>query len=208
MAVIALMLVPGPDMAYCIASGLSYGKRGAVFAALGVGLGGLVLTGLSATLIYAVADIDDRLIKILQISGCLYLIYIGFKIIQSHHVDRDERIIVKANGIQMLLRGIVTNISNPKALIFFLSFIPQFIPTGTHNPAMHTLWLGCLLCMIGTIINCVFGIVGASITPLNRVVLAGRSLGQIVLAAVFLTIALFFLFHIVSTGVLFAAAPR
>lgn len=196
-AVVALMVVPGPDMAYCVASGVSYGKRGAFFSALGVGLGGMVLAVVTAALIFAAHGIDPRLTLAIQTGGCLYLLYLGAKIIAARHSTDGEVQIVKATEFQMIMRGIITNISNPKALVFFLSFIPQFIPAATDNPALYAIWLGMLLCAIGVTMNFGFGLIGTMASPLDRIVVFERSLGQIIISVVFFVVAIGFLVNII-----------
>lgn len=200
MAVVALMIVPGPDMAYCIASGISYGKRGALFAALGVGLGGLVLTFLTAGVIYAAHGIDERLILAIQAAGCIYLLYLSAKIISARHSeDSGGTQAIRASGREMLARGVITNVSNPKALVFFLSFIPQFIPVTAENPTLYAIWLGALLCVIGVTMNFGFGLIGTAASPLNRIIIYERSLGQILLSVIFFVVAIVFLIIILRT---------
>lgn len=197
-AVVALMVVPGPDMAYCVASGVSYGKRGAFFSALGVGLGGMVLTVVTAGLIFAAHGIDARLTLAIQAGGCLYLLYLSAKIIAARHSADGEGVqVVKATERQMIMRGIITNISNPKALVFFLSFIPQFIPAAAENPAFYAIWLGMLLCAIGVTMNFGFGLIGTVASPLDRIVVFERSLGQILISVVFFVVAIGFLVNII-----------
>jgi len=202
MAVIALMIVPGPDMAYCIASGLSYGKRGAFYASLGVGIGGVILALATAALIYAAHVIDDRMTMAIQVVGCLYLLYLSAKIIIPRHTEGGGLQAIQATSGEMMMRGIVTNLSNPKALVFFLSFIPQFIPLGTDRPELYALWLGLLLCIVGVTMNFGFGLLGTAASPLNRVVFLQRSLGQYLLSLVFMIVALGFLVSIVRSVVL------
>jgi len=193
LAVFALMVVPGPDMAYCVASGVSYGKRGAFFSAVGVGLGGVILAIATAVLLFAANMVDTSLLWIIQVGGCFYLFYLGIKIIMPRHIEASGNFVVKAKAIDMLLRGVVTNVSNPKALVFFLSFIPQFVPQHTEQPAFYALGLGLLLCTIGTAMNFGFGLAGTAVTPLSRVLFLQRSLMQYMLSGVFLTIAVSFL---------------
>lgn len=197
MAVVALMVVPGPDMVYCISSGLSYGKRGALFSAIGVGLGGLVLTFATAGIIYAAHGVDGRLTLTIQIGGCIYLLYLSFIIIASRQSKESAGTqATHATTRQMLTRGMITNISNPKALVFFLSFIPQFIPVTADNPALYSIWLGVLLCAIGVTMNFCFGLLGSVASPLDSVFIFNRSLGQILLSMVFFVVAISFLINI------------
>ncbi|MCV6547590.1 MAG: hypothetical protein OIF58_04330 [Cohaesibacter sp.] len=92
----------------------------------------------------------------------------------------------------MFFRGVVTNIANPKALIFFTAFIPQFIPETTLNPPLFAFALGTALCAIGFVVNFAFGATGSMLNGLNHIGFAKRSWSQWAIFIVFLLISLMF----------------
>lgn len=191
-AVMVLMIVPGTDMAYCIAAGISNGNKGALFAAVGIGCGGLVLAVFTATIVFLVADANLGAFALLQVAGSFYLLYLGIKILTSKKTSGAGESI-KFMGKRIFLRGVITNISNPKALVFFISFIPQFIPTDAEHPYWLALFLGVVLCVIGTPINFLFGLSGVSLKILNAKKIANRPLSDWITATVFMVIAVIFL---------------
>lgn len=193
LAVLVLMLIPGPDMAYVAASGIAYGSRGALVAALGIGSGGLVLTATTAAVVAAAATIDERLMTTIQLVGCVYLLYLAVRTILP---PADGGGAAKTNAPShgdLFLRGVVTNVANPKALVFFLAFIPQFVPADAASPALAALLLGVLLCAVGTTINFLIGVSGAALGRFTGRVVLGRSVGQWVVAGVFGAIAISYL---------------
>lgn len=112
------------------------------------------------------------------------MLYLAYKIL-SETSDKDELIFNETSG-NLFLRGIVTNVSNPKAILFFMAFIPPFIPTSTENPSFYAAMLGVILCIIGTTINFGFGITGLYLGKLIKIRLAGRNLAQYLLSSVFI----------------------
>ena len=188
-AVLVLMVIPGPDMAVLIANGMSYGRRGAFFTALGVSLGGMVWAVLVALIVTATA-VNDRLLGGLQFLGCLYLLWLAFTTIRKPSTSGEAR--AEPSSGNLLVRGAVTNLSNPKAAVFFGAFIPQFIPDGAASPALYAFWLGSLLCAIGLVANTCIGMAGSTLKFLDRVGPFHRSWSQWILSATFLGVAALF----------------
>ena len=184
LAVLALMVVPGPDMAYVIANGMTYGKKGALYSALGIGVGGLILTLILWVILHFTLSLQNDALVYIQYAGAAYMLYLAYKIL-SETSDKDELIFKETSG-NIFFRGMVTNISNPKAIVFFMAFIPPFIPTNTENPSLYAAMLGVILCVIGTTINFGFGITGLYLGKLLKIRIAGRNLAQYLLSSVFI----------------------
>ena len=142
LAVLTLLIIPGPDMAFVMANGIAYGRRGAFFSALGISSGGLVLAVATALLVAATLAISPSALLALQLAGCLYLLYVATRTIVPRPGPAGICAPAPTSG-NLFLRGVVTNVSNPKALIFFSAFIPQFIPDDATGPALYAFLLGC-----------------------------------------------------------------
>lgn len=190
-AVLALLIIPGPDMAFVMANGIAYGRRGAFFSALGISAGGLVLAVATALLVAATLAISPSVLLALQLVGCLYLLYIAIRTILPRPRHAGTSVPVPNSG-NLFLRGVITNISSPKALIFFSAFIPQFIPAEATEPALYAFLLGALLCFIGGVVNFGIGATGMLFSGLNQVGLLGRSWSQWIIAVVFVSISVTF----------------
>jgi threonine/homoserine/homoserine lactone efflux protein len=191
LAVLVLMLLPGPDMAYVIANGMAYGVRGALYSALGIGTGGLLLTALVAAVLVAASAIDMKVLAYIQVAGSLYLLYVAARTIIPRAGSASG--LPRPSVSNLFVRGLVTNVSNPKAIVFFLAFIPQFIPRDTPAPAAVAIVLGLTLCLMGTAINLFFGISGVFVGRYGSMVVSGRTITQWVVFFVLSAIGLSFL---------------
>lgn len=130
LAAIALLIVtPGPTMLMCMTNALNHGPRramtsvaGAVTAVLGVML-------LSAMGLGALLATSETAFTVVKIAGAGYLVWLGIKTFRSNTVLRlDERAAAPARSFY--LQGFLVGVSNPKAVLFFAAFFPQFL-----NPA-------------------------------------------------------------------------
>lgn len=166
--------------------------RGALSAAVGVGIGGLVLSLCTALIIFFAGSYDPKLFNFLQVLGSLYLLYLGVSILTAKpDLNCTESKPVAQHNI--FVRGMVTNLSNPKALVFFVSFIPQFIPLDAQSPHWLALSLGAVLCAIGTGANYLFGLAGVSLQSATSITIRNRPLADYITAILFIAIAVIFL---------------
>ena len=104
-AVIVLMITPGPDMVYVVSNGISYGKKGGLYSALGVGIGGLILTLISAFGVSALVELFPGSLLLIQYAGACYLLWLAYQIWRSSvsAYSLENRTTKK----ELLLRGIL-----------------------------------------------------------------------------------------------------
>jgi threonine/homoserine/homoserine lactone efflux protein len=137
MAAAALLTVaPGMDTALVLRTSASEGSRRGMLAALGTGLG-CCLWGLATALgLSAVLAASETAYTVLKWAGAAYLVWMGANLILKPR-DRFETTAggggARASG-GALLRGFLTNILNPKVGVFYVSFLPQFVPAGFDPP--------------------------------------------------------------------------
>ena len=126
LAVLALFLSPGPNMAFVLSHGVAHGMRGGFAAALGIGAADLILTILAATGITAMMAAWPPAFDILRYAGALYLLRMAVQAIRS-----PGKAAVSAHEAMAMAtifrRAMVNSLLNPKALLFFLVFLPQFV---------------------------------------------------------------------------------
>ncbi|MCK8046856.1 LysE family translocator [Shewanella sp. 1CM18E] len=152
--VVALLLIPGPDMLLIASSSLSYGKKVGVYASFGNATSGLILTLLAAMGVSAVIAMNPMALEVLRVLGAAYLLKMGWDCIRSSAAEAPE--ISQQNNLAKLLykRAVVSNLLNPKALIFFVLFLPQFVSTQlTASSGEQMLALGLLLNAMGLAFN-------------------------------------------------------
>ncbi|MBY8148205.1 LysE family translocator [Vibrio fluvialis] len=153
-AVVALLLLPGPDMLLIASSSLSYGRKVGVFASLGNATSGIILTMLAALGVSALIAMSPVALQILHLLGGAYLLKMGFDCMRANAAQAPE-----LEGSQMMAstfyqRALVSNLLNPKALVFFVMFLPQFVSGNiAATSGEQMLALGLLLNVCGLLFN-------------------------------------------------------
>ncbi|UJF18054.1 LysE family translocator [Vibrio sp. SS-MA-C1-2] len=153
-AIIALLLIPGPDMLLIASSSLSYGKKVGLFATLGNCTSGLILTLLAALGVSTLISIYPVSLQFLRIAGALYLLKMGWDSFTADNSQAPE--IKENNNLAKLLyrRAVFSNLLNPKALIFFILFLPQFVSNHiAASSGIQMLTLGLILNVMGLLFN-------------------------------------------------------
>ncbi len=173
-SVVLITLLPGPDIIFVITQGLTRGRKEAVFTALGLGTGCIFHTTIAAFGIALIFQQSPLAFNILKILGVLYLLYLSFKAYKTANDD----INTEDNQAQAgFLKGILMNILNPKVILFFLAFLPQFVPTGTKNICLYMMMLGIIFMTIATIILTTMALISAK---LNELLLKNKNLMVII----------------------------
>lgn len=150
---VALAFSPGPDVMFVLANGMSHGAKGAVASALGIGAGSLlhaILAAIGVSTIFAASPVA---FEIMKIAGAVYLAWLGSLAIWSFLKDGNSRkLIQKAQEVsvwRVSLRGFMTNILNPKVMVFYLALLPQFVRVELGHAGLQVFLLGCIHNLIG-----------------------------------------------------------
>jgi threonine/homoserine/homoserine lactone efflux protein len=126
-------ITPGLDTALVLRTAAAEGPRRAMLAALGICLGCLcwgIAAGVGLGALLAASQVGYDL---LRWAGALYLLYLGVKLIRAPRraLQPGGEAITPGASPSWLLRGLLTNLLNPKVGVFYISFLPQFVPTGS-----------------------------------------------------------------------------
>ncbi|EKO3951019.1 LysE family translocator [Vibrio fluvialis] len=153
-AVVALLLLPGPDMLLIASSSLSYGRKVGVFASLGNATSGIILTMLAALGVSALIAMSPVALQILHLLGGAYLLKMGFDCMRANAAQAPELEGSQTMASTFYQRALVSNLLNPKALVFFVMFLPQFVSGNiTATSGEQMLALGLLLNVCGLLFN-------------------------------------------------------
>ena len=131
-AVALLILTPGPTMLMCMTNALNHGPRKAMTSVAGSVSAVLCVMLLSAMGLGALLAASETAFTVAKVLGAAYLIYLGIKTFRSDTAVLDDRT-TAASPTQrraFFLKGFLVGASNPKAVLFFAAFFPQFL-----NPA-------------------------------------------------------------------------
>lgn len=130
-----LTITPGLDTALVLRTAAVEGRRRAMLAGAGIAVGCLVW-GLTASVgLGALLSVSRAAYDALRLAGAGYLIYLGARMIaqaKAFQVDTGGPRASSHEGARWFMRGFLTNILNPKVGVFYVTFLPQFVPAGVH----------------------------------------------------------------------------
>lgn len=150
-ASILLIVTPGPDMMYVIARGVAQGRKAGLLSALGVCTGLLFRVFAAALGLSILLRASAAAYSIVRYVGGAYLVYLGIRAL----LDRRGRDPVEATPAALqstiYLQGVLSNVLNPKVALFFLAFLPQFVPTTRASAFEPMLTLGLVFTALGIV---------------------------------------------------------
>ncbi len=129
-------------MVLVMSRGMTQGANAGIVTAAGVSIGLLGHTILAALGLGALLVSSEVVFTILKYIGATYLTYLGIKLIFSRANEFELESASRKPLRKLFMEGSLSNISNPKVTIFYFAFLPQFISTDIHNPAIHLIILG------------------------------------------------------------------
>ena len=155
-AAIVVALAPGPDNLFVLAQSATHGAKAGICIICGLCTGILVQTSLLVLGVSALIAASPKAFFVIQCLGAAYLLYLAYKSFQvrAGTVNIDER---RENGLRptderdfgsvsfrrLYLRGIIMNLTNPKAILFELSFIPPAVNMNSSlSPTLQMVILG------------------------------------------------------------------
>jgi homoserine/homoserine lactone efflux protein len=130
-----LCLTPGPAVLFVVGTTLGRGRPAGVAATAGIVSGNVVYFVLSATSLGAILLASYQVFTVVRWVGAAYLVYLGLRMLLARH-DAQPEALLRAPRLQSVARssargdiggGAITQLSNPKALIFFTALLPQFL---------------------------------------------------------------------------------
>ncbi|WP_254646605.1 LysE family translocator [Streptomyces sp. GbtcB6] len=129
------MISPGPDMLFILGCGMRGGPRAGLLATAGVATSEAVHITVAAAGLAAFFAAVPVAFAAVRIVGAAYLIYLGVQAIR-HRGEEPAETAAGLTGHRAYLRGLLTNLLNPKMVTFTIAFLPQFI-----DPALGRVWL-------------------------------------------------------------------
>jgi len=134
-----LTLIPGLDTALIVRTAVVEGRRSALVAGLGICCGVLTWGVLASTGLGVLFATSRLAYDTVRIIGAVYLLYLGVRLVLSPVSGAASRPAQQGVGKGAFRRGLFTNLLNPKVGLFYVSFLPQFVPAGTPVAAFGML---------------------------------------------------------------------
>lgn len=160
---LVVVLIPGTGVIYTVSTGLFLGWRASIAAALGCTAG--IIPHLLASILglSAVIHMSAVVFQCIKIVGAIYLLYLAWSMWRdTDGVQFDSPSLPKNNIWQIVLRGFLLNILNPKLSIFFLAFLPLFVSPGTPTPMLDMFLLSVAFMAMTLIVFILYGVAANS----------------------------------------------
>jgi len=146
LAGLALSASPGPSMLYVLSRSVGQSRNAGLMSAAGLGVGGVVLALAAAFGLAALLEASPIAYSIVRYAGAAYLVYLGYDLIASREETRGEVAHVDTSSLwRIFYQGVLVEVLNPKTLLSFLAFIPQFVDQGRGSVTAQMLVLGVLV---------------------------------------------------------------
>lgn len=166
--VLIICITPGIDMMFILNRSISQGRDAGIYSALGVSVGAVVHTVLSGLGLSVILQTSVVLFTIIKIVGAVYLIYLGIQMFISKQSSISIKKTVYQSRRKLFVQGVITNVTNPKVALFFISFIPQFISVDNQYCPIPFLILGSIFAVMGAITSFIIAIFSSSLTTKLR----------------------------------------
>jgi len=140
-----LAVTPGVDTAIVLRAATFEGRRHAVMASVGIALGCLGWGAAVALGLGALLQASETAYTLIKIAGAGYLCWLGARLLYRPRTALESDAVGEAVGRRggAFWRGLLTNLLNPKVGVFYVTFLPQFVPAGA-NVAGYSFFLACL----------------------------------------------------------------
>jgi threonine/homoserine/homoserine lactone efflux protein len=158
----AVVVSPGPDTLFVLASGLRHRAAGAVAAALGIATGS-AFHGLAAALgVSALLATAPWFFEALRFAGAAYLAYLGLRALRAALAPRPPHSAAPqpaaAAPLRVYRQAVITNLLNPKVIVFYLALLPQFVAPALGAVGLQIFLLGCIHAGLGAVWLSLIGI--------------------------------------------------
>jgi threonine/homoserine/homoserine lactone efflux protein len=154
---------PGTGAIYTLAMGLSRGARTSVVAAFGCTLG--IIPHLAAAIggLAVILHTSALAFQLFKYLGVAYLLFMAWSALRENGSLKVEAEAEERSSLQVIVHAVLINILNPKLSIFFLAFLPQFVPASAPHPLQDMLFLSGIFMAMTFAVFAIYGLFAASV---------------------------------------------
>jgi len=164
LALAVVYLLPGPDMILLLQTGARQGKGQALATAVGLAIARGCHVALAALGLATLFKAAPWTFDVVRLGGAAYLLWLGITCLRSNMLpalNAGDAPVATARCSQAIQRGVLTNLLNPKALLFCSVLLPQFIDPQAGPVASQFVVLGVLLVLVGLLFDSGYAVAGA-----------------------------------------------
>ncbi|MGF6555886.1 threonine/homoserine/homoserine lactone efflux protein [Pseudomonas sp. S30_BP2TU TE3576] len=187
-AALLLLIVPGPNMAIVSSHAVAHGWRAGLAAALGITLADVLMTIMVSAGLGALVMSWAPAFDLLRWAGAGYLMWLAWQALKAPSTDTQSQA-TQASMRKIFAQSTLNSLLNPKALLFFMVFLPQFVTVGTSSVTSQLMFLGLLLALIALIFHALLGFCAGQLHMRLREGMISKRLGAYSFAAVMTVLA-------------------
>ncbi|WP_067799126.1 LysE family translocator [Actinomadura formosensis] len=162
LAAFTLVAIPGPNHLYITTRSIGEGRRAGVVSVLGVETGTLVHIAAASAGLSAVVAASAAAFGFLRYAGAAYLVYLAYRTLRSRQ-DLGEMDLKPQPLHRVYLDGVLVNVLNPKVVLFFLAFLPQFADQDAGAVPLQIAVMGLATALIGLLGDLGYALAAGSI---------------------------------------------
>ena len=157
-----VVVIPGTGVLYTLTIGLNHGFRASVCAAFGCTLGIIPAASAGILGLSAIFHTSALAFQVIKILGVMYLFYMAWSVWKDNGIRDLQETPALENHLRIAVRGTLINVLNPKLSLFFLAFLPQFLPPTTENIALYLTGLALVFMAMTFVVFVFYGAFAAS----------------------------------------------
>jgi threonine/homoserine/homoserine lactone efflux protein len=161
-ACVVLLVTPGPDVAFIVATGVTEGRRPALWASSGIALAMFSHALLAATGVAAIVATSPVAFDAIRFGGAAYLAFLAYKSFRAKPFKACAQITSRSPFVNFR-RGFLTNLLNPKAILFSGVFLPQFASQSFGPLFGQIVSLGAVLVFLGLLFQTALSLASGSL---------------------------------------------
>lgn len=160
---LVVVLMPGTGVVYTLAVAIGQGLRPSLIAALGCTLGIVPHMAASILGLAALLQASGVAFQILKAAGVAYLLWMAWSVCRGRGTQTVEGRTTRVPVGTLIRDGILLNVLNPKLSVFFLAFLPQFVPVDAHGAALKMTGLALVFMGMTFVAFAIYGAFAASL---------------------------------------------
>jgi threonine/homoserine/homoserine lactone efflux protein len=161
LAATLLVAIPGPNHLFITARSVADGRRAGIVSALGVETGTLVHVVAAAAGLSAVVAASATAFGMLRYAGAAYLVWLAIRTLRARD-DIEGQAPPRRSPGRVYLDGVLVNVLNPKVVLFFLAFLPQFVDQDAGAVPAQIVVMGLTIALIGVVGDMVYAVAAGS----------------------------------------------
>src|SRR5271163_4205889 len=158
-----LLVIPGPAILYIVSTSIAHGRSTGLVSVLGIVSGTLIHVAAATVGLSAILASSAMAFQFVKYVGAAYLIYLGIRTLRSGDTPSLDAASGDKNLWRIFSQGVLVNLLNPKTVLFFLAFLPQFVEPARGHATLQIFQLGILFALMSWITDSGWAILAGAI---------------------------------------------